>query len=99
MALSSDTIQDFILVELEQFRIDGQIPMGSVLTKDTKLFGSGGVLKSRPLVELMLAIEDHVEASFGKTFDWTSDKAMSANNSPFRNIASLADFVVETSTG
>lgn len=98
MEFSAETVQAFILDELEQFRADGQIPANTDLSGGTGLFAADGILKSRPLVELLLAIEEHVDTAHGMAFDWTSDKAMSATNSPFRTVTSLAEFVVEAST-
>jgi hypothetical protein len=61
------------------------------LTPDTPLLGSGSPLKSRELVELLLAVEEFAEDRMGVRFDWTSDKAMSEAHSLFRTVGSLAD--------
>ena len=95
---SKESIQSFIIDELTRFRAEGQIAEDTPLNPETRLYGSQGVLKSRPLVELLLAVEDHVEVTYDKVFDWTSDQAMSLQNSPFRTIETLAAFVAESST-
>lgn len=61
-----------------------------IVTEDTILLGQGSVLDSMKLVELCLAMED-LASEFGKTFDWTSDSAMSRSRSMFKTAGSIAD--------
>lgn len=60
---------------------------------DTVLFGHGGKLDSLGLVNLIVAIEQEIEASFGTTITLADEKAMSQNNSPFRTVESLVDYI------
>lgn len=61
------------------------------LDAQTALIGPQAVLKSRALVELLLALEEYAEESLGVVFDWMSDRAMSPKNSPYRSIGTLAE--------
>jgi hypothetical protein len=40
-------------------------------------------------------LEDHIDATYGRAFDWSNDRAMSAKRSPFRTPGALADFAIE----
>ena len=53
----------------------------AVLDGDTQLIGEKAVLKSRAVVELLLALEEFAEDEMGVEFDWTSDSAMSISRS------------------
>lgn len=66
----------------------------SSLSRDTPLLGAGAVIRSRELVELLLAVEDFVESDFNAQFDWTSDRAMSTTESAFRTVGTLTDHII-----
>jgi acyl carrier protein len=61
------------------------------LDDDTPLIGPHAVIKSRMLVELLLALEDFAEERLEVEFDWSSDSAMSLTHSAFRTIGTVAD--------
>ena len=70
------------------------------VNEDTRLVGEKAVVKSRTLVELLLAIEEYSEDELSVEFDWTSDSAMSADRSIFRTVGRLADHIFNlTETG
>lgn len=52
-------------------------------TKETSLFGSGGLFDSHGLVMLVVAIEQAVEAEYGVHITLADEKAMSQTRSPF----------------
>jgi acyl carrier protein len=61
------------------------------LDDDTPLIGPHAVIKSRMLVELLLALEDFAEERLEAEFDWSSDSAMSLTYSTFRTIGTVVD--------
>lgn len=61
--------------------------------ENTKLYGSGGKLKSIDLVTILVELESKLEEAFQISGALTSEKAMSQKNSPFRTIATLADYI------
>ena len=65
---------------------------GIAIDKDVPLFGDESALDSRSLVELLISLEEFMEEELGAKFDWTSDRAMSTSNSPFRTVTTLAEF-------
>ena len=65
-----------------------------VANDETILFGKDSVLDSMGLVNVIIDIEsrfldDDIEISL------TSEKAMSRRNSPFRTVATLAEYIIE----
>ncbi|MCW5732166.1 MAG: acyl carrier protein [Alphaproteobacteria bacterium] len=67
----------------------GELPLAGIAPA-TPLIGPRAVVKSRALVEILLALEEFAEEHLGVTFDWTSDSAMSQSRSIFRTVESLA---------
>ncbi len=61
----------------------------SIINKNTPLIGSDGAIDSVDLVDMCLSLEDFA-AELDFEFDWTSEKAMSATNSIFRDAGSLS---------
>ena len=64
------------------------------LTEETVLFGEGGLLDSMGLVTLIVAVEQEIEDRFEASAGLADEKAMSQANSPFRSVATLADYAV-----
>jgi len=84
-----DVVVSFLVQEVSA--ISG-VPVDK-LSESTPLIGTGTVLNSRGLVELLVALEEFSEEKLQVHFDWTSDSAMSTNRSVYRNVASLADYI------
>lgn len=59
----------------------------------TPLFGRDGVLDSLGLVSVLVEIEQRVADTLGRTVSLMDDRAMSQTASPFRTVASLADYL------
>jgi hypothetical protein len=91
-------VLDFILAELTRMKAESMVAEGAEIGPDTVLIGSRGVVDSQSLVNLLLALEDHIEAAHGRSFDWNNDKALSATRSPFRTPGALAEFALEASS-
>ena len=85
--MTRDNIRQAVIDLLGEF--EGLPPES--LTEDTQLIGAQAAIKSRTLVELLLALEDYAESDLGVEFDWTSDSAMSEARSIFRSVGSLTD--------
>jgi acyl carrier protein len=62
------------------------------LTTQSALIGEKGVVDSHGLLQLLLALEDYADESFGARFEWMTDTAFSTERSPFRNVATLTSF-------
>lgn len=59
------------------------------------LYGNGGPLDSMALVNLIADLEDAVAEKYGASITLADEKAMSAKNSPFKDVRSLAKAISE----
>ncbi len=66
---------------------------------ETILFGRGGKLKSVDLVRLIVEIEFKLGEHFGIVNVLTSEKAMSRQNSPFKTIGTLTEYICSLEPG
>jgi acyl carrier protein len=72
-----------------------QLPLSSRLqkTRDTVLFGREDGLDSLGLVNLIVALEKHIENGFGKAVSLSVADMLLQPESPFSNVRSLAGYV------
>jgi len=72
-----------------------QLPLSSRLqkTRDTVLFGREDGLDSLGLVNLIVALEKHIEIGFGKAVSLSIADMLLESKSPFTNVRSLGDHV------
>ena len=64
-------------------------------SEDTVLFGKGSSLDSMGLVSLIVTAERLIEEQSGITLTLANEKAFSRSSSPFKTIATLADYIDE----
>lgn len=76
---------------------ESQICQDVTISSSVPLVGDEAIVDSRSLVELLIALEELIGDEYDAEFDWSSDQAMSAKNSPFRNPQALAEFAVSES--
>ena len=62
-------------------------------SESSVLFGSGSMLDSMSLVNLITAIEERIEDEKDVYLTLADENAMSMTDSPFRSVASLADYI------
>ncbi len=63
--------------------------------ESVKLLGSRAVTDSLGLVSYLVALEERINDAFSSEVSLMSDRAMSQERSPFRNLAALTDFIAE----
>ena len=78
---------------------EDEIGLTSELGEDTILFGREGVLDSMGLVTLIIAVEQAIEDKFDQSVALADDKAMSQQKSPYRSVATLADYAAAEMAG
>lgn len=92
---SSAAVFDFIVQEIkETCALDEK-----VINRDTPLIGNESGVNSQELVMLLLAIEEWVEDTYGKEFDWTSDSNFSLQRSGLRTVGTLVTLVESVING
>ena len=60
---------------------------------DAPLYGGVGKLDSLGLVNVMVSVEQKVKDSFGVVINVANEKAISQENSPFRTVGGLVDYI------
>lgn len=63
--------------------------------ESTVLYGFGSALDSMAMVTLVIALEQKINELYKKNLTLASEKAVSQKNSPFRNVETLANYIVE----
>ena len=67
--------------------------------EDALIFGEGAPLDSLGLVNLVMAVEQHIMDLTGDELVLASETAMSRKRSPYRSVSALADYCVEVANG
>ena len=67
-------------------------PLGK--SEDTVLFGSSDGLDSLDLVNLIIGVEEAVGVEFDSEIALADESAMSEENSPYRTVKTLADYIL-----
>lgn len=77
--------------------INEELPKKNRLEKkvDEIIYGNEGKLDSLGLVNLIVSIESAIDDQLDKQIVIANEKAMSMRNSPFRNVATLSEFILE----
>ena len=90
-----DTISAAIYRAIDD--VNAQLPAAGRLKKepDTVLFGRQAGLDSLGLVNLIVALEKHVESGCGKAVSLSTPEVMLAEESPFASVRSLAAYLAD----
>lgn len=84
-----------LIIDIARELGEDEIGVSDDLGEDTILFGKEGVLDSMGLVTLIVAVEQAIEDRYEKAAGLADDKAMSQAKSPYRSVATLAEFAVQ----
>lgn len=60
---------------------------------DTVLFGNSSKLDSLGMVSLITAVEQKIEEAFGASITLADERALSQQDSPFKTIGTLTDYI------
>ncbi|MGB0257712.1 MAG: hypothetical protein ACPGES_03575 [Coraliomargarita sp.] len=88
-------IEAIVIDTVRTLADDFELPALSSPDSSTVLFGGEGPLDSMALVNLIADLEEAVADQFGASIALADEKAMSARNSPYRDVASLTHAVAE----
>lgn len=82
-----------ILRTLRELGEQGVVDIEGVeLGPQAELFGEDGLLDSVGLVSLIVAVEQEIEDELGVHVALADERALSQRNSPYRTVASLAEY-------
>jgi len=88
-------IEALILESVQMLAEDFELDALKNPNAGTPLYGQGGALDSMALVNLIADIEEALAEKFEAFIALADERAMSAKNSPYRNVSSLTDAVIE----
>jgi acyl carrier protein len=88
-------IQSLILESVQMLAEDFELEALKAPGPHTALYGADCALDSMALVNLIADIEEALAEKFDASIALADEKAMSTRNSPYRNVASLTDAVIE----
>lgn len=63
--------------------------------ENPRIFGAGGPLDSLGLVNFLADLEYRLAEEFDREIVLASERAMSRSHSPFRDVASLTEYILE----
>ena len=92
MTISLDECKFLICDIYKQFLPPGQA--NPEITAETRLIGAEALLDSAALVSFLVEVEQQITDAAGTEIVIADDRAMSQKRSPFRNIGTLAEYVV-----
>ena len=81
-----------LVIETAKDLGEDELGLTEELTAETELFGRDGVLDSMGLVTLVVSLEQAIEDRFNVHASLADEKALSEARSPFRTVATLADY-------
>ena len=96
--MTAPAIDDAALLALVYAAIDDHNELATTplaKTPETQLYGAGGGLDSIGLVNLIIALEQHLLDRTGIALALAEDRAFSAHRSPFRDVGSLVSYLRE----
>jgi acyl carrier protein len=92
---NAQEIEALVLESVRLLAEDFEIEALKSPQSGTLLYGDGGALDSMALVNLIADVEEAVSEKYGASIVLVDEKAISAKNSPYRSVASLAEAVQE----
>lgn len=90
-----EKIQEIILDSLKEFNKEKAKDEVLEISNDTVLLDVNGKLDSLDFVTLIVIIENNIFDKIDKNVTIVSEKAFSKKYSPFKNIETLTEFIVE----
>jgi hypothetical protein len=91
----NDILPKIIYPVVEELRRTLPDPSRFEAAPGTALLGDTAALDSAGVVSFLVGIEERIESTTGRTIRLVSERAMSRTSSPFRTLATLADYVHE----
>lgn len=83
-----------LIIETAKELGEDELSLSENLTGDSRLFGKDGLLDSMGLVTLVIAVEQAIEEQLQKSVSLADEKALSQSSSPYRTVATLADYAI-----
>ncbi|GEN74939.1 hypothetical protein [Chryseobacterium hagamense] len=92
--MNEKEIKTLVLEALQDFVETNGIEVDEV-TPDQRLIGKSGIFDSIGLLNFLVDLEEMLEEKYDRSFNLSSEKAMSRTTSPFLNPTELTKFILE----
>ena len=90
-----ETILETILDSIKEYN-DGLSKNDQISSDlDSSIYGGSSNLDSMGLVSFIVGLEQSIEDKFDQSISLADEKAMSQKSSPYKNINSLADYILK----
>ncbi len=90
-----EKIQEIILNSIKEFNKEKAKDEVLEISNDTVLLDVNGKLDSLDFVTLIVILEDNIFDKLGKNITIVSEEAFSKKYSPFKNVNTMTEFIVE----
>jgi acyl carrier protein len=87
-------IRKFVLQVIENYIKENEIKI-DFIDETTRLIGSSSSFDSMDLVQIIVDVEDKINKAYNCEIILTDEKAMSRSTSPFINVSTLTNFILE----
>ena len=87
-------IEEIIIIVLNELNEELENEQLNNITSETKIYGSNAALDSLALVSFITDLEERISEEFDQDIILADEKAMSQRTSPFRNIESLTNYIL-----
>ena len=94
MPIDREQIVSLIIQKVKEIEPPALTGKSDGLSDQTRLFGKEGLFDSLGLVALIVDVEQGLADLAGVAVTLGDDRAMSQSHSPFRTVASLADYAL-----
>jgi acyl carrier protein len=94
MKIEQTTLEKLIKSQIAIYCEDNDIELVELSNK-TRLIGSDAIFDSMGLVTFLVELEEKLEELYSVEIEIADEKAMSRFRSPFMNIDSLSEFLIE----
>ena len=96
MKLLRASILEVVYAALDELNQDRSPNQWIEKSESTVLFGANSILDSLSFVSLIVSVEQRLKEKSDLPADLTNARAMSRNQSPFRTVQTLVDYIVDS---
>ena len=94
MKITKQELEKVIKEQIIRFCNENDYELNEI-TKETRLIGSDAIFDSMGLVTFLVELEEELEDNHSIVIEIADERAMSRFRSPFINIVTLAEFLME----
>jgi acyl carrier protein len=86
-------ITDIVSQTLVEIAGNQGIAVDEAVTGESRIIGKGGLLDSLAFVSFVVAVEQKINAAYGRQISLSNEKAFAQKQNPFRSVGNLVDYI------